>query len=111
MIRQAAPPRTRIKKSVGTVFKKNKRRNYHQAKAGLNVGKKNGTAPHAHFFVLGTVDRFTKDGSPRGRVVAMKFVRQAIDAGGSEIAAAMIKRIQTRLPVEVERLRRKHGGK
>jgi hypothetical protein len=110
LIRKAAPARTRIKKSIGTRFKKNKRSGVHEAKAGLNVGNKHGTAPHAHFFVLGTDYRFTKSGAARGKIIPNKFVRLAIAAGSSQIIKAMFQRIVARLPIEIDRLRRKSSG-
>lgn len=110
LIRQAAPKGTSIKKAVGTRFKKNRRSGIHEAKAGLNVGRKHGAAPHAHFFTLGTVERFTKTGDARGRIQANQFVSRAVNMGHPSIAAAMIKRIRKRLPREIEMLRRNSGG-
>ena len=109
VIREAAPKGSRIKKSVGTRFAKNRYKGIHEAKAGLNVGKKNGTAPHAHFFVLGTLPRETQDGQKRGYVQANKFVRTAINQDGPRILVAMLKRIDERLPFEIARARKAAG--
>jgi hypothetical protein len=106
LIRRAAPKGSRIKASVGTRFKKNRRTGQHEAKAGLNVANKSGTAPHAHFFVLGTQRRKTRDGRNRGKVEANRFVRRAM-AGGSSVITAMIRRVQKRFPAEVARARAK----
>lgn len=105
-IRAAAPKGTRIKKSVSDRMKKSRRTGQHEAKSGLNVGRKKDTAPHAHFFTLGTADRETKDGRKRGRVIANRFVRQAIEQGGTAVVAAMLNRIRVRLPTELARLRK-----
>lgn len=101
LIRKAAPRKSRLKKSVGTRFKKDTKRGQHTAKAGLNVGKKNGTAPHAHFFTLGTAQRHTRRGLNRGRVVPNFFVKRAIEMGEPSIARKMIERIHARLPIEI----------
>ena len=110
VMREAAPKGSRIKKSIGTRFAKNRFKGIHEAKAGLNVGKKNGTAPHAHFFVLGTAPRQTEDGQNRGFVEANKFVRKAISENGPRILVAMLKRIDERLPFEIARARKAAGN-
>lgn len=110
VMKEAAPKGSRIKKSVGTRFAKNRRTGIHEAKAGLNVGKKNGTAPHAHFFVLGTAPRETEDGRNRGFVEANRFVRKAINQDGPRILVAMLKRIDERLPFEIARARKAAGN-
>lgn len=110
IIREAAPKGSRIKKSVGTRFARNRYKGIHEAKAGLNVGKKSGTAPHAHFFVLGTSVRQTSDGANRGKVEAQKFVRNAIGQNAPRILVAMLKRIDERLPAEVDRARKIAGN-
>lgn len=108
LIRRAAPKGSRIKQSVATRFKKNRRTGQHEAKAGLNVGKKSGVAPHAPFFVLGTVKRKNRAGQNRGKVNPHRFVRNAI-AGGSPVIAAMIRGVQKRFPAEVARVRNKYA--
>lgn len=110
IIRREAPKRTRIRKAVGQRFKKNRRRGIHEAKAGLNVGKKHGSAPHAHFFVLGTARRRTKRGENRGKVRPNYFVRRAIELGDARIQGKMFERIMKRLPLEIARARRKAGA-
>lgn len=107
LIRRAAPKGSRIRKSVGSRFKKDKKAGIHQAKAGLNVGKKNGVAPHGVFFSLGTDERFTKHGIRRGRMAANRFVRRAVESGRTEIATVIVVKIKKRLPVEIERVRRR----
>jgi hypothetical protein len=96
--RNAAPKGTRIRQAIGSRFKKSRRTGVHEAKAGLNVGKKNGTAPHAHFFVLGTQPRYTKTRKFLGKMTANDFLKRAVEAGSSRVESAMLRRIQKRLP-------------
>jgi len=107
ILRRAAPKQ--MKKAIGTRHQKKRGNGVHGAKAGINVGKKAGRAPHAHFFVLGTEKRWNSRGAFRGRVRANFFVSRAIRDGGDTVVAAMLTRIQKRLPIELDRLRRKHG--
>jgi hypothetical protein len=111
LIRNAAPRGTRIRKSVGKRFNKNRRIGVHEAKAGLNVGSKSGTAPHAHFFTLGTKARYTKRGQFRGSVPENVFVKQAIEQNSGSIRQKMMQRVMKRLPIELERARRRSAGK
>lgn len=106
-IKNAAPKGSRIKRSVGTRFKRNRRSGVHEAKAGLNVGGKQGTAPHAHFFTLGTGRRMTATGENRGMMRPDPFVRDSISGDRGAIVSAMQKQIVKRLPFELARAKAK----
>ena len=87
----SAPPRVKraVSRSVGTALKR-RGQTITQAKVGIQVGRGSKRAPHAHFFVLGTAERYTRRGERRGRIVPMlkgvvaatrsKFVRSLIEA-------------------------------
>lgn len=111
LIRNAAPRGTRIRKSVGKRFAKNRRTGVHEAKAGLNVGSKSGTAPHAHFFTLGTKARYTRRGQFRGSILENVFVKRAIEQNSSSIRNKMMQRVVQRLPIEIANSRRRAAGK
>lgn len=68
----SAPPRVKraVARGVGTSVKA-RGRVITQAKVGIKVGKGNRRAPHAHWFVLGTADRYTARGLYRGRIRPM----------------------------------------
>lgn len=111
IIRQRSPKRTRLRKSVGSKQGKNRYRGgEYQAKAGLNVGRKKGTAPHAHFFTLGTAKRYHQNGKYVGRIKPNDFVRRAADEGGPRVIVAMTRRITARLPIEIENLRKRKAA-
>lgn len=110
LIKADAPADTMIKKAVGTQLGKNKRKNIHEAKVGLNVGNRKNTAPHAHFYVLGTKTRQTKLSRNRGRVSPRRFVRGSVQAGRGQILGAMTRRIQERLPIEIARAKARAKG-
>lgn len=111
IIRERSPKRTRIRKSIAGKQKNNKYIGRYEAKAGLNVGSKRGTAPHAHFFTLGTANRYhKKTGKFVGRVQPNDFVRRAADEGGPRVIVAMTRRITKRLPIEIENLRRRKAA-
>lgn len=107
LIRAEAPTR-KLKSAVGTRNQRQKGKQIYGAKAGLNVGKKNGRAPHAHFFVLGTKERRTKKGRFTGKVEPHKFVRRAIESGERSVVNAMLERIRKRLPIEITNVFRRH---
>lgn len=107
LIIQAAPKRTRLRKAVGKRFKKNRKTGQHEAIVGLNVGSKNGTAPHAPWYTLGTKKRVTRKGQNRGQAPAKPFVAQAFNAGRVDIETAMLRQVTKRLPIEVMKARAK----
>lgn len=91
-IRQQAPTavkpeaRRRLKKSVGTRNKRNRIKGVREAKAGLNVGKKRGSAarmPHAHLIALGTRPRHRKriGGAARPRSRASRHFAENTSTG------------------------------
>ncbi len=101
-MRKAAPvgEKKMVKKSIGQKLKKNKKTGLHEARVGINVGKKRrpkddqlGVAagldakkgnrskyqsPHAHLVALGTKPRFhKKSGKSVGSMPSNPFVRRA----------------------------------
>lgn len=99
----------RIRKAVGTRFSRNRRINQHEAKVGFNVGRKQNTAPHAHLYLLGTVERKTNARARRGKVKrGPRIVREAAAASSSAVINGMIRRVTKRFPVEVRRVIAKH---
>ena len=80
-----------LKKSIGNRFKRNKKKDLMEAKAGINVGKKKGKrAPHGHLVALGTNIRQSPNGANRGRVEANDFVRQGTEAALPSVKSKMI---------------------
>ena len=74
------------------------------AKVGFGVGKSHGkqaprsgknrggvgiSGANVHWIVLGTADRYTKDGSYRGRIEALKIVVEAMSAVQSRLEPGM----------------------
>lgn len=67
-----------LHKAVGSRNKKSKKTGEAEAKAGVNVAKKKGTAaPHGHLAILGTVKRKTSDGKNRGAMPRNDAFRRA----------------------------------
>ena len=99
---------TSVRKAVGSSAKKNKRRNVHEAKAGLNVGPAKGRMPHAALFTIGTKRRSTRAGLNRGRMVENRFVDTGRKVAEGAVGQAMLFSVAKNLPAEVERVRKRH---
>lgn len=92
-IRKRAPvgKTKRLKKSVGSRQKKNRRKGIQEAKAGIGVGgRRNKLAPHGHLVGLGTGPRVTGDLSYRGEMPANPFVRQGMTASKASSHSAIV---------------------
>lgn len=101
-----------IRKSIGSSFKRNKRRNVHEAKAGLNVAKKtNGQFKQAHLYTLGSRKRRTKAGLNRGRMERNDFVAKARERAQTAAQQAGLFAVKQALPIEVEKVRQRHARK
>lgn len=108
---KAARMRT-VEKSIGFRNKRDKTRNVHEAKGGVNVAKGKGKAfAQGHLFTIGSRGRRTKSGANRGRMPANDFVRRATRIAGPAVLNAMKFSIVSGLPGEIEKVRRKHAAK
>ena len=100
----------RLKKAIGSRMMVNKKRGEYEAKAGLNVGKAFGKFPAAGIFATGTQRRETKAGKNRGRMPENRFVIRATEGAESRVQTTMLRKIEQRLPIEVDRMRAKHNA-
>ena len=104
-MRAEAPNKT-MKASIGKRNKKNRRKGIHEAKVGPNVGNKGKgekRTPHAHLFILGTKERFTKTGASRGAMPQNDFVRRAAEKSRESAAAAMKAEIRKQIKIEASK--------
>ncbi len=108
----------RIKQAIGKRNKKNRRKGYHEAKAGIHVGKKKG-APHAHLLALGTKERFSgkrgvvvRDAKVhrKGRVKPNDFVKRGLQNADSEAMKRIEESFHEEFEKEVRRLRLRGGA-
>lgn len=105
-------PSKRVRKSIGKRFKKNKRTNVTEAKAGINVGKKRGAntrAPHAHLVALGTrrrkrrrlggwaKGRSGKLRTGRMRAVDGRFVKRGMRSASGRMQQAIRNKVASEL--------------
>jgi hypothetical protein len=99
---RAAAPTKRIKGTVGSRNKKNRKTGLAEAKVGMNVGKKLTNPkrmPHAHLLALGTSERTTRSGASRGRMPAI--ARDFIRAGTHAALGAAKTAIETSLRTDL----------
>ncbi|HCS53285.1 HK97 gp10 family phage protein [Rubinisphaera sp.] len=112
-----------IKKAIGRRNKKNRRHGFHEAKAGIHVGKKSG-APHAHLIGLGTDHRYAgfssrqkgyrgearRTGSAiayRGRIEANDFIKRGLESANSEVLSKIAQEFERQLELETAKLYRR----
>ena len=101
-----------VEQSIGSRNKRDKKRNVHEAKAGVNVGKGKDKAFHqGHLFTMGSAARQTDGGANRGEMPANDFVKRATRIAGAASLNAMTYHIRSRLPGEVMKLRIKNARK
>lgn len=97
----------RIKQAIGKRNKKNRRKGYHEAKAGVHVGKKKG-AKHAHLLALGTAKRYD-NGRYTGAIKPNDFVQRGLRQSESAAMKRMDESFRQEFEKEVRRLRLKGG--
>lgn len=98
-----------IRKSVGSRFARNKRKNVHEAKAGLNVTKSASKQfRQAHLYTIGSQRRATRKGLNRGRMGSDTFVIKARERSQTAASQAGLYAVQKGLPIEVEKVRKRH---
>lgn len=101
-----------VEQSIGFRNKKDKVRNVHEAKCGVNVAMgKDKAFAQGHIFTMGSRRRRTKKGANRGVMPANGFVARAAQVAGGAVLNAMTYSVRTSLPVEIEKVRRKHQQK
>lgn len=110
-IRKRAPKGSSLRKGIGRRNKRSRRKGIHEAKAGLNVGSRAGTARHGHLYTLGTKRRQTRAGANRGRMPADDFVSVATREAEPRVVSRMVAAIQRRLPGVVQQVARKYEGR
>jgi hypothetical protein len=109
--RKAARMRT-VEQAVGFRNKRDRVRNVHEAKAGLNVAMgKDKAFAQGHIFTMGSARRRTKNGGNRGKMPADDFVKRGTKLAGPSVLQAMKFSVVKSLPGEIERVRRKHQKK
>ena len=111
--RKKKPARMKtVEQSVGFRNKRDKVRNVHEAKAGLNVAMgKDKAFAQGHIFTMGSGRRRTKNGGNRGKMPANDFVKRGTKLAGPAVLQAMTWSVVKSLPGEIERVRRKHQRK
>lgn len=119
-----------LRKSIGFRNNRNRRSGQHEAKAGVNVANTYSARrhPHLHLLALGTKRRYTgartwrnksgprsrRTGKPRqyrGYLEPDSFVARGVAISRGAVSQAMLYYIRRRLPVEVEKLRRRNAVK
>lgn len=107
--RKQKAARVNIRRHVGSVVQRNRRKNLHEAKSGLNV-KRSGDKQflQAHLYTLGSSRRATDAGLNRGRMGPDPFVLKARQRSQTAASQAGLYAVQTGLPIEVEKVRRRH---
>lgn len=110
-IRKAAPvgPTGNLKDSIGTRFKKDRRKGMTAGKVGIDVGKKakednEVNAPHGHLVALGTQQRTTARGANRGKMPKNDFVSDTIDGNWGATQSLMVRVIEEKLDKELTKL-------
>ena len=110
-IRKNAPvgPTGSLKKSIGTRFKKDRRKGMTSGKVGIDVGKKakdqsEVNAPHGHLVALGTQQRATASGANRGKMPKNDFVSDTIDGNWGATQSLMVRVIEEKLDKELNKL-------
>ena len=98
-IRSEVPvgPTKNLKKSIGSKVAKSKggaRKGIAEARAGVNVGKKQVKhAPHSHLVAIGTGQRTTKSGANRGVMPANDFVKRGFNKAQAAAKAKMLAKL------------------
>lgn len=99
----------RLKKSIGKRFKKNRRKDLMEAKAGINVAKKSARqAPHGHLVTLGTQHRQTNrkgGGESRGKMPVNDFVKRGTENAKPQVMPAMVQKAEQALERELRKLK------
>lgn len=108
-IRQQAPVgKTKaVRKTIGKRFARSRQTGQMEAKAGIDVGKRNrkGTktrAPHAHLSALGTKERFTQRGASRGVMPQNDFVTRGFQASQATAAGIMTSELRSGIEKAVQ---------
>jgi hypothetical protein len=109
--RQRAAKLKTPKRAIGSRMVRRRRAGIYVAKAGLNVGKAHGRFPAAAAYAMGSGERRTKKGASRGKAPANKFISRTTEESRDVVEQFMFFRIKTRLPIEVERVAKKHRMK
>jgi len=98
-----------IRKAVGSRLSRNKRRNIHEARAGLNVAKSRGKHfRQAHLYTLGSKRRTTRKGLNRGQMGGDDFVIKARERSQAAASQAGLYAVHKALPGEIEKVRKRH---
>lgn len=99
-----------IRKAVGSRLQRNRFKGIHEAKAGLNVAKGGSKQfRQAHLYTMGTTNRTTRAGLNRGQMDENEFVIKARERSQGAAVNAGLQAIRTGLPVEVEKVRKRHA--
>lgn len=91
-----------LRRSIGSRFRKRRKRGELSAIVGINVGKRvkplatrtgktraANSAPHGHLAALGTQERSTRSGAKRGRMPANNFVGRGFRRSAGSAAAVV----------------------